>query len=425
MMWGIVTSTNVDYAELLWEEFVQGIQTFFTYRDSNENSSKSQILMRPESLRHVTGDDFLLGNLKSVQKAQGQAHVGSVAIREPVAEAIRPLLVVKGEDVANRKILEGKDFPCCNLWKAQAGSVLDNPVEEQVPRGNPLSSTWNSLNELLIMDDAFITCTGLGKGLLGLRCVSVGYIILLMLTIRTSMIHIAGVLYASTLTHQHLFLSGWGGVSAGEGDRLRASWEMVGACLGNDLCWVKRVDVMPGGVVRGEAGEERWGDLRLVGRDGVGRYEVAGRGCDGGVRSRRGRGGVRGGVRVNGGGERGGGGDKGVGRFKDLSEADMKEILHDRMFESGTYRSQPEHVALYEALEASIKRDNRDEFLGEKDKSRKRRHDDQDPPPPLDLDISKKKRHDFDASGSKQPPTPQSSAWKTSNTREAPSSSSK
>ncbi|GJV50937.1 hypothetical protein Tco_1446678 [Tanacetum coccineum] len=68
--------------------------------------------------------------------------------------------------------------------------------------------------------------------------------------------------------------------------------------------------------------------------------------------------------------------------FRDLSEAEMKEILHDRMFESGTYQSQPEHVALHEALEASMER-------------------------------------------LKQPPAPQSSAWKTSDTREAPSSSSK
>nr|GEW87924.1 hypothetical protein [Tanacetum cinerariifolium] len=30
----------------------------------------------------------------------------------------------------------------------------------------------------------------------------------------------------------------------------------------------------------------------------------------------------------------------------------MKEILHDRMFESGSYRSQPEHAALYNAHEA-------------------------------------------------------------------------
>ncbi|GKG21399.1 hypothetical protein Tco_0383994, partial [Tanacetum coccineum] len=52
------------------------------------------------------------------------------------------------------------------------------------------------------------------------------------------------------------------------------------------------------------------------------------------------------------------------------------------------------------------------------DKSRKRRCDDQDPHlPPPDSDPSKKRRH------STQPPTPQSSAWKTSDTREASSSS--
>nr|GEV77035.1 retrovirus-related Pol polyprotein from transposon TNT 1-94 [Tanacetum cinerariifolium] len=34
MMWGIVTRLNVNYAELLWEEFVQGIQTFFSHRAS-------------------------------------------------------------------------------------------------------------------------------------------------------------------------------------------------------------------------------------------------------------------------------------------------------------------------------------------------------------------------------------------------------
>ncbi|GJT87755.1 hypothetical protein Tco_1069472 [Tanacetum coccineum] len=68
-------------------------------------------------------------------------------------------------------------------------------------------------------------------------------------------------------------------------------------------------------------------------------------------------------------------------RFRDLSEADMKEILHDRM----------------------------DEFLREKDKSRKRLRVDQDPPPPPTKESeqsNKKKRHDSDASGSKQPPAP-------------------
>nr|GEX96856.1 hypothetical protein [Tanacetum cinerariifolium] len=113
-------------------------------------------------------------------------------------------------------------------------------------------------------------------------------------------------------------------------------------------------------------------------------------------------------------------------RDQELPEADMKKILHQRMFESGSYKSVLEHVALYEALEASIERANIDEFLAKKDKSRKRRHDDQDPrPPPPDSDLSTKKRYDSDTSGSKQHLDPQSSAWKTSYTREAPSSSSK
>ncbi|GJZ77985.1 hypothetical protein Tco_0642657 [Tanacetum coccineum] len=85
-------------------------------------------------------------------------------------------------------------------------------------------------------------------------------------------------------------------------------------------------------------------------------------------------------------------------RFRELPEGDMKEILHQRMFESGTYKSLLEH----------------------------RHCDDQDPPPPSpDSNLSKKKRHDSGVLGTKQPPVPQSSVWKTSNTREDPSSSSK
>nr|GEY39156.1 monodehydroascorbate reductase [Tanacetum cinerariifolium] len=66
-------------------------------------------------------------------------------------------------------------------------------------------------------------------------------------------------------------------------------------------------------------------------------------------------------------------------RFRELPEADMKEILHQRM----------------------------DEFLAEKDKARKRRRDDQDPPPtPSDSDLNKRRQHDTGTSGSSQPQAP-------------------
>ncbi|GJR30973.1 hypothetical protein Tco_1107205 [Tanacetum coccineum] len=88
------------------------------------------------------------------------------------------------------------------------------------------------------------------------------------------------------------------------------------------------------------------------------------------------------------------------------------ELTTPKPFESGPYRSQPEHAALYDALEASMDRENREEFIEATTKSRKRRRDDQDPPspPPKDSDQSKKKRHDSDASASKQPQAQTSSA---------------
>nr|GEX07910.1 squalene synthase [Tanacetum cinerariifolium] len=44
-------------------------------------------------------------------------------------------------------------------------------------------------------------------------------------------------------------------------------------------------------------------------------------------------------------------------RFRDLSEADMKEILHQRMWETESYKSHEDHMLLYEALKKSINRD--------------------------------------------------------------------
>ncbi|GKE05020.1 hypothetical protein Tco_1397038 [Tanacetum coccineum] len=101
---------------------------------------------------------------------------------------------------------------------------------------------------------------------------------------------------------------------------------------------------------------------------------------------------------------------------------------HDLYSKIDNYANEtPEHAALYDALEVFMYRENIEEFIKATAKSRKRFHDDQDPPspPPKDSDQSKTKWHDYDTSTSKQPQAQTSSAWKTSDTREAPSSSSK
>ncbi|GKB81293.1 hypothetical protein Tco_0948188 [Tanacetum coccineum] len=112
---GIVTQINVDHAELLWEEFTQGIQTFFSHKASHKASlkdpkkkvtpllilygwfskvivyylaSKNNIHRRPDSAVHHNGADFLLGNLKFVPKVK-TVEVFGMAIPDPlITEAI-------------------------------------------------------------------------------------------------------------------------------------------------------------------------------------------------------------------------------------------------------------------------------------------------------------------------------------------------
>ncbi|GJT43973.1 retrovirus-related pol polyprotein from transposon TNT 1-94 [Tanacetum coccineum] len=112
MLWGIVTQTNVDHAELIWEEFTQGIQTFFSHKASLKNpkkkvtpllipygrfskviiyylASNNNIHRRPDSAVHHTGDDYVLGNLKFVPKGES-VEVFGMAIPDPlITEAIQ------------------------------------------------------------------------------------------------------------------------------------------------------------------------------------------------------------------------------------------------------------------------------------------------------------------------------------------------
>nr|GEX41317.1 E-beta-farnesene synthase [Tanacetum cinerariifolium] len=62
----------------------------------------------------------------------------------------------------------------------------------------------------------------------------------------------------------------------------------------------------------------------------------------------------------------------------DLPEADMKEIIHQRMWQSNSYKTHEDHMMLYEALEKSMIRDHTDELLkdlAEAHKKKKKRRD--------------------------------------------------
>ncbi|GKA64812.1 hypothetical protein Tco_0764519 [Tanacetum coccineum] len=71
-------------------------------------------------------------------------------------------------------------------------------------------------------------------------------------------------------------------------------------------------------------------------------------------------------------------------RFRDLTEADMKEILHHRMWESNFYQAHEDHKMLYEAMEKSMARDHTDQLLtdlAEARRKKKKRRDSPKTPP--------------------------------------------
>nr|GEX97492.1 hypothetical protein [Tanacetum cinerariifolium] len=77
---------------------------------------------------------------------------------------------------------------------------------------------------------------------------------------------------------------------------------------------------------------------------------------------------------------------------RDLPEADMKEILHQRMWETESYKSHEDHIQLYEALEKSMNHDHSEELaqdLAEACKKKKKSRESPKMPP-----------------GSPPPPTP-------------------
>nr|GEU97076.1 retrovirus-related Pol polyprotein from transposon TNT 1-94 [Tanacetum cinerariifolium] len=83
-------------------------------------------------------------------------------------------------------------------------------------------------------------------------------------------------------------------------------------------------------------------------------------------------------------------------RFRDLPEADIKEILHQRMWEIDSYKTHEDHIQLYEALEKSTNRDHSEELTKDLAEARKKKKKSrelpkmppgspphQPPPPPL------------------------------------------
>nr|GEV64698.1 hypothetical protein [Tanacetum cinerariifolium] len=105
-------------------------------------------------------------------------------------------------------------------------------------------------------------------------------------------------------------------------------------------------------------------------------------------------------------------------RFRDLLEADMKVTLHQRMWETNSYKTHEDHMMLYEALEKSMNCDHSEELLKDLAEARKKKKKSCDssktpprspphqPPPPLPPAGLSGASRSPGASGSSQVPPP-------------------
>ncbi|GJW59577.1 hypothetical protein Tco_0108912 [Tanacetum coccineum] len=97
MLWGIVTQTNVDHAELLKDPKKKAVPLLIPYGQFTKMiiyylGSTSDVHKRPESPCHLPGDDFLLGNLKFISKGETNEVFGMTIPKQLITQAIQQSL---------------------------------------------------------------------------------------------------------------------------------------------------------------------------------------------------------------------------------------------------------------------------------------------------------------------------------------------
>ncbi|GJS14336.1 hypothetical protein Tco_0408808 [Tanacetum coccineum] len=94
MLWGIATSTNVDYAKLMWEEFVQAIQTFVTNKANLDSPTKKGRKDKPHHDQKTTAEKG--GKKKPVTAKQLKPKPVKEKSSKP-APALKPKKIHKGK----------------------------------------------------------------------------------------------------------------------------------------------------------------------------------------------------------------------------------------------------------------------------------------------------------------------------------------
>ncbi|GJS87220.1 retrovirus-related pol polyprotein from transposon TNT 1-94 [Tanacetum coccineum] len=169
-MAGIITRTNVDYAELMWEEFIQAIQTFIVDKSNMGIATKKDKKIKPHVIPYcrftkliicylgrkhninqrsgspfnMAKDDHHFRNLKFIPKGEEDEFFGMLIPKELITDNIRNapyynayLEMVTKHDHKIAAEEEGKKQPVSKADQSKK-PLVDEPDEEQAqPKPEP------------------------------------------------------------------------------------------------------------------------------------------------------------------------------------------------------------------------------------------------------------------------------------------------
>ncbi|GKC97888.1 hypothetical protein Tco_1168163 [Tanacetum coccineum] len=136
MLWGIITHTNVDYAELMWEEFIQAIQTFLANKANLGIATKKDKKIKPHHDRKIAAEEG--GKKKSTSKtdrpkkpttAKQPKQVSSKQYKPTPAKQPKPVKEKSTKPTPLQKDSKGKVRKVRNVKSSL--QLVDEPDEEQ------------------------------------------------------------------------------------------------------------------------------------------------------------------------------------------------------------------------------------------------------------------------------------------------------
>ncbi|GKE72583.1 hypothetical protein Tco_1534624, partial [Tanacetum coccineum] len=121
MLWGIITSMNIDYAELMWEESVQAIQTFLTNKANIGSPTKKDRKDKPHVIPYCR-----LGNLKFVPKGEEDEVFGMPIPNEVISNNIKNIPYYN----AYMEMVAKHDQKVAAEKEGKKKALVDEPDEE-------------------------------------------------------------------------------------------------------------------------------------------------------------------------------------------------------------------------------------------------------------------------------------------------------